>query len=278
MKFAEVNGERREAEPSLSGVCPSCRSPVVARCGEIRVHHWAHRGKRVCDPWWENETEWHRSWKGHFPVDWQERIHISDTGEKHIADVKTVKDWVLEFQHSAINPLERRDRNAFYKKLVWVVNGLGRKRDQAQFLDTLKEIGSSNTSPLFRRIFLVQPGDSALLRDWSENPVPVFFDFGEAPVLWLLVPGNYAGKQYIIEFYRTAFIELHRNESAQTDSFANDLRDICAWALDFTQRSQAPVRQQIIPSPQLGRPRQRRPQSFQEYQALRRWGRSQRRF
>ena len=58
--------------------------------------HWAHRGSRFCDPWWENETEWHRSWKGQFPVNWQEVVHQAETGEKHIADVKTEVDGTLK--------------------------------------------------------------------------------------------------------------------------------------------------------------------------------------
>lgn len=45
-----------------------------------------------------------------------------ESGEKHIADVKTDSGWVLEFQHSNINPKERLSRNSFYPKLVWVVD------------------------------------------------------------------------------------------------------------------------------------------------------------
>jgi len=54
----------------------------------------------MCDNWWENETQWHRDWKNHFPVEWQEVVQIAEDGEKHIADVKTSEGWVVEFQHS----------------------------------------------------------------------------------------------------------------------------------------------------------------------------------
>jgi hypothetical protein len=107
---------------------------MVAKCGEERIWHWAHQGTRTCDSWWEPETEWHRAWKGKFPIAWQEVIHPAENGEKHIADVKTDHGWVIEFQYSFIKPDERRSRNAFYPKLVWVVNGTRRKRDRAQFL------------------------------------------------------------------------------------------------------------------------------------------------
>jgi competence protein CoiA len=77
------------------------------------MNHWSHKGVRNCDPWWENETEWHRSWKSHFPVEWQEIVHFDEKGEKHIADVKVSGDWVVEFQHSFINPEEIQTRNEF---------------------------------------------------------------------------------------------------------------------------------------------------------------------
>src|SRR5215469_8979083 len=129
MKFACVNGQRQEAQPNLLGKCPACGQPMVARCGEARVWHWAHKGHRDCDPWWENETEWHRAWKDQFPADWQEIVHNAEDDERHIADVKTQNGWVIEFQQSRISPDERRSREAFYQSLVWVVDGLRLKRD-----------------------------------------------------------------------------------------------------------------------------------------------------
>ena len=125
MKFAIVDGKKVEATPGARGLCPSCISEMIAKCSpeKKRVWHWAHKGKRSCDPWWENETEWHRAWKGYFPDDWQEVVHRAENGEKHIADVKTDQGWVLEFQHSYLKSEERYSREAFYRKLVWVVDG-----------------------------------------------------------------------------------------------------------------------------------------------------------
>ena len=75
---------------------------MLARCGSKKVWHWAHKGRRHYDHWWENETEWHRNWKNIFPTDWQEVPARDGTGELHIADIKTPHSLVLEFQHSAI--------------------------------------------------------------------------------------------------------------------------------------------------------------------------------
>ena len=139
MRFAIIESHRREAEPGLSAACPSCGNAVIARCGDIRVPHWAHKGRRNCDPWWENETEWHRAWKNEFSPDWQEVIHTAQEGERHVADVKTETGMVIEFQHSHLKPEERVARETFYKKMVWVVDGTRRKRDATQFAKCVEE-------------------------------------------------------------------------------------------------------------------------------------------
>lgn len=207
MKFALVDGNRAEASPGLQGVCPGCTRPMIAKCGEVKVHHWAHLGKRVCDPWWENETEWHRTWKAHFPIEWQEQIHHAEDGEKHIADVKTEKGCVLEFQYSHLNPVERRSRNAFYKNLYWVVNGSRRPRYKTQFSKALESGTSISKQPLVQAVFL---GESALVREWYDTGLPVFFDFEEIPNLWCLIPTNDDMWGYLSPIPREAFIEFHR--------------------------------------------------------------------
>ncbi|WP_245441680.1 competence protein CoiA family protein [Rhizobium leguminosarum] len=50
MKFALVEGIRQEATAGARGLCPGCSSSVIAKCGEIRLHHWAHLSTMVCDP------------------------------------------------------------------------------------------------------------------------------------------------------------------------------------------------------------------------------------
>src|SRR5437016_211255 len=110
MKFATVENQRVEATVSgARGVC-FCGAELIAKCGTVRINHWAHKGDRLCDPWWE-ETEWHRTWKNQFPVAWQEIGQKSENGEWHFADVKTDRGWVLEFQHSHLKPEERLARN-----------------------------------------------------------------------------------------------------------------------------------------------------------------------
>lgn len=219
MKFALVEGHRRVARPGLSGECPRCGSALVARCGDIRVWHWAHRGRRTCDQWWEPETEWHRAWKNQFPADWQEVLQRTKDGEKHIADVKTEDGWVIEFQHSYLRTEERRTREAFYGRMVWVVDGLRRTRDRPRFFKALSCALVVRGKPLTLSIPKVE---GALLRDWANSRAPVFFDFGEigdlekafgfsAPVLWCLDPKSTNGWRHLVPVLRNsvklAFLE-----------------------------------------------------------------------
>jgi hypothetical protein len=206
MKYALVDGERREAERGRSGQCPGCGNAMVAKCGAVRVHHWSHAGRRNCDPWWENETEWHRAWKNHFPVAWQEIVHRADDGELHIADVKTGDGWVLEFQHSHIRSEERRSREAFYQRLIWVVDGTRRERDLSQFRRAWED-GRTRHADWSRRILHFPEG--AAFRDWRDSNAHVFFDFGEEKWLWWLWPGSSEQRAYVHEVPRAEFIQMH---------------------------------------------------------------------
>lgn len=102
-----------------------CGAPALAKCGPKVMHHWAHAGRRNCDPWWENETEWHRSWKNLFPPECREVCHMASDGEIHRADIKTPGGLYIEVQHSAMSEVERTSREKFYKNLVWVVDARG---------------------------------------------------------------------------------------------------------------------------------------------------------
>ncbi|MGE3263124.1 MAG: competence protein CoiA [Bacteriovoracia bacterium] len=219
MKYAVTQGQRGEAEPGLTGACPSCGHAMIAKCGELKIWHWAHSGKRICDPWWENETEWHRKWKAHFPKDWQEFVQRAEDGEKHIADVKTEQGYVIEFQHSHIKPEERQAREDFYKKMLWIVDGTRRVRDKDKFLDGCEFAGRIDGRDDLR----ASPGGGALLRDWGDRTVPVLFDFGDDH-LWGLLPKTQEGREYGFRVERNAVIEALHPSAESKSSFDGLLR------------------------------------------------------
>jgi len=173
MKFALINGKKAEAFKGAKGYCVVCDSEVVAKCGEIKIHHWAHKGARNCDPWWEPETEWHRAWKNKFPVAWQECIQYdSITNEKHIADIHTEQGLVIKFQHSHIDPVERKKREEFYTNMVWVVDGTRLKGDYPRFLNGLRSF-----KQIKGRTFRVYNEKECFPQAWVGSSVPVIFDF-----------------------------------------------------------------------------------------------------
>lgn len=122
--------ENRSIPPTKNIIakCPLCSSKVIAKCGEINIHHWAHNKNEGCDSWSEPETYWHKSWKESFPIHNREVV-IEKFGKKHFADLYTDEKIVIELQNSSISSETIKEREEFYgQRLLWVING-GRFRD-----------------------------------------------------------------------------------------------------------------------------------------------------
>lgn len=175
MKYALVNNVKLEAAKGLLGICPICQEQVIPKCGHYRINHWAHKSLENCDKWWESETKWHRNWKNMFPKELQEIVAYDEiTGEKHIADIKTQSNLVVEFQHSNISEEERVSREVFYKKMVWVVDGTRRKNDFNKFCSLISygllNVPRTNVYVLKNRFY-------GIPNEWRKCKVPVIFDF-----------------------------------------------------------------------------------------------------
>lgn len=148
MIWAIKDSKRIKSSPKLKASCPICGEEVLAKCGSIKIWHWAHKSNFECDKWGEHETEWHINWKNEFPREQQEIIikkcisdycnnkkynhnHIDEYNHgdcvdcefiKHIADIKT-KYLVIELQNSIISPEEIIEKELFYGNMIWVLNG-----------------------------------------------------------------------------------------------------------------------------------------------------------
>lgn len=241
MKFALINGSKELPTPKAEGICPCCEAKVISKCGDIKLWHWAHYSKRNCDTWWENETQWHRDWKNFFPIEWQEVIHQADDGEKHIADVKTEHNCVLEFQHSFISKEERESRNDFYSNIVWVVDGLRRKRDKDQFFKALASGVQVIPSPLLVKIYT---DESRIIQEWSDSKESVFIDFGDEQRIWWLLPIKDDGWSYVVPFSRQEFIKF--NLGKMNIDFVSFLKNcLREYALFFQQRQKSRNRQTV---------------------------------
>lgn len=176
MQYALVDGQRTPPAPGLKGACSVCGASMLPKCGEKIIWHWAHAGRLHCDSWWERETEWHRAWKTCFPVSQREIVMFAPDGEKHVADVKTDNGMVIEFQNSPMKPEELRSREAFYGKMIWIVNAA----PFASQFSIMSPVPSPNSalgkdlvfSAGQRPIPRLKPSPTAGLQFWrrSENP------------------------------------------------------------------------------------------------------------
>ena len=71
-----------------------------------------------------SESPWHRNWKMAFPASYRERTFFSEKENcRHRADIYTPCGTTIEFQHSPISLEELLSREAFYPRLIWLVNG-----------------------------------------------------------------------------------------------------------------------------------------------------------
>lgn len=118
MKWAIKDNIKVESSPDRKAICPLCKEEVISKCGDINVWHWAHKNKKDCDSWWEPESEWHKDWKSNFPIEQQEFIM-----GRHRADIRTKDRWIIELQNSTISSREIIEREEYYKRMIWLING-----------------------------------------------------------------------------------------------------------------------------------------------------------
>lgn len=112
-------GQPVRATPNERAICPECQQPVIAKCGEIIIWHWAHIALNPnCAN--QGETEWHLKWK----------LWALDRGcqiEQKVmagfrADVVTSNGTVIELQTQPLAPEIARAREAAYgRQLCWLI-------------------------------------------------------------------------------------------------------------------------------------------------------------
>jgi hypothetical protein len=127
--------------------------------------------------------------------------------------VKTPHGRIVEFQHSYLKPDERRAREAFYKSIIWVVDGLRLKRSNHSFYRSLTERVPLNIP---QSQFSVMTQECELLRTWTNSGVGVYFDFGETEedvrrfgirMLWRLSPNTRDGFAILNAVSITSFVD-----------------------------------------------------------------------
>jgi hypothetical protein len=204
--------EDLRAEAAVTGdraVCPLCRAVVIAKCGRIKIHHWAHEAGADCDTWSEPMTQWHLDWQGC----WPERQREWPIGP-HRADVLTVlkepMPWlvqrgiwhylgntgiglqaggplVVEFQHSHLPADGIAERETYYGKharqMIWVWDCRKPFGDRRLYLGSGRGGQRSFTWKHFRNTL-------------ARCSYPVFLDFGGDEDLLLVIKWPPYKRQY----------------------------------------------------------------------------------
>lgn len=95
--------------------------PLIAKRGDVRMHHFSHRSGCKCR-YSSNKGIWHTTFQDRADKDRQE-VRMEKDGKVHIADVY-VPPYIVEYQHSPISRDDITDRETFYTSLghllIWV--------------------------------------------------------------------------------------------------------------------------------------------------------------
>lgn len=195
MMWAEAeDGRRIMATPGAQAKCPQCKHTVIAKCGELKIWHWAHEKRKECDSWFEPETLWHLQWKAQFPDDVCEVV-VQKDGRIHRADI-LVNNTVVELQNSSISTKMIAARESFYNNMLWIFNAEGFE----ERLDFREKDGRYGEYWTFKW--------SHARKTITRVKAPLYFDFGPR--------------------YKEEFVVYWEDEPCREGSFVESIRDINA--------------------------------------------------
>jgi len=120
-RYANVGGQKQLPFPKGRGTCPCCGGLLIAKCGQINAHHWAHDRQDDCDAWSEPIGPWHLWWQNLVRPEFAEVVRVP-----HRADIVGNGDVVVELQHSSISAEDIAAREAFYGDMVWLFDATQR--------------------------------------------------------------------------------------------------------------------------------------------------------
>ena len=121
LRYANIDGCKRLPFPKGRATCPCCGGTLVAKCGKIVTHHWAHESRDDCDSWSEPLGPWHLWWQNLVAEDW-----IEVPKGPHRADIVGNGGVVVELQHSSISADDIAAREDYYGNMVWVFDATSR--------------------------------------------------------------------------------------------------------------------------------------------------------
>lgn len=119
------SGARILPEKNLRAFCPYCKNNLVAKCGKIKVHHWAHKETKGC-PYSYGMTDWHYNWLIYFDSLKSQGWEIEYFYDSIRFDAfNPIKRHAIEFQRIIdLDYIERKIQicNNVGIKLFWLIN------------------------------------------------------------------------------------------------------------------------------------------------------------
>ena len=115
------DGKRVKAKKGLVAYCPGCKEQVTPKCGEVMIHHWAHKADGC--GYGSGESDFHLGWKDLF--DPSELEVCSEQWPNNRADICFEHNgftYVVEIQHSDIEGAKIAQREKAYgtARLIWI--------------------------------------------------------------------------------------------------------------------------------------------------------------
>jgi hypothetical protein len=245
MEFAlSEKNIRIKATHGTIGFCELCHEALIPKCGSVKIHHWAHKSLKNCDPWWEGETNWHREWKSVVPENFRE-IVVEKDGKKHRADILLQSGIIVEFQKSPLSLDERFEREIFYQKILWVIYFPKKKVDS---------------------IFKTEREDNRIIVDSfsegffsSPHTCPVFLDFNDGEIFWISEFGPDNGKRK-----RSLFGEIILKEDFVNNCLKGISLNYKRWMLSNSRQNEKAEQKQ--------REEEERKERSRKYQEMQRTG------
>lgn len=201
LRFATIDGQRALPFSKGRGVCSCCGGVLIAKCGKIVTHHWAHESKDDCDSWSEPIGPWHLWWQGMVRTD-----SIEIARGPHRADIVGNDGVVVELQHSSISAEDIAAREAFYGNMVWLFDATERFAYVNQGDRAFFSFGKTKHLELCKKPVFLDFGFDVLEVEQFSGAVTMLSGFGIARSReWFakrflsdcLLPGNRAAEFYI---------------------------------------------------------------------------------
>lgn len=121
LRYARIDGQKVPPFAGGRGTCDCCGGLLVAKCGQIVTHHWAHDKRADCNTWSEQIGTWHLWWQNLVKPEAVEVVLAP-----HRADIVGNDGIVIELQHSPISVADIEAREAFYGDMVWLFDATTR--------------------------------------------------------------------------------------------------------------------------------------------------------